>query len=279
MSRSLSLGLGLLVAGDERVRHHHRPGAARSAVEVGTHPAHRLRQRRLVAAAGQLPRRAQVVGVEVGQPVHRHRAVLVVEQDRGADVAGVGAQVDAGAVDQPRGEPEPQVGVVVAAGDDGRAHASRRAARGSPRTAARRRPAAARGRRRHRDQHQVDPLGLDGRDQVVDVRRLVLEHPDTQERPAEVPVGGVQDAHAGNGRRREPTVRRSHAAGGGRSGRAAAPHRCRRRSGRRGSSQQDREPGPLARGRRPATSAHRPRPAPRRRRRPPSARSRSRSGR
>ena len=48
------------------------PGGVR---EVGAHPAHRRGQRRLVAAGGQLPGRAQVVGLEVGDAVHRHRAV------------------------------------------------------------------------------------------------------------------------------------------------------------------------------------------------------------
>ena len=44
--------------------------------------------------------------------------------------------------------------------------------------------------------HQVDALGLDGLDQVVDVRRLRGEEVLAVERPAQVPVGGVQDAHA-----------------------------------------------------------------------------------
>ena len=46
------------------------------------------------------------------------------------------------------------------------------------------------------DDDQVDPLGLDDLEQVVDVRRLVREHPLAVERPAQVPVGGVEDAHA-----------------------------------------------------------------------------------
>ena len=48
---------------------------------------------------------------------------------------------------------------------------------------------------------EVDPLGGDDLEQVVDVRRLVGEHPLTVERPAEVPVGGVEDAHAVDRRR------------------------------------------------------------------------------
>ncbi len=46
------------------------------------------------------------------------------------------------------------------------------------------------------DDDQVDPLGVDDLQQVVDVRRLVAEHALAVERPAEVPVGGVEDAHA-----------------------------------------------------------------------------------
>ena len=45
------------------------------------------------------------------------------------------------------------------------------------------------------DDDEVDPLGLDDLEQVVDVRRLVREHPLAVERPAQVPVGGVEDAH------------------------------------------------------------------------------------
>ena len=46
------------------------------------------------------------------------------------------------------------------------------------------------------DDHQVDLLGLHDLQHVVDVGSLGAEHPDTVERPSQVPVGGVQDAHA-----------------------------------------------------------------------------------
>ncbi len=55
--------------------------------------------------------------------------------------------------------------------------------------------------------HEVDLLRLDGLDQVVDVRRLRGEEVLAVERPAQVPVGGVQDAHArtlGEGTDRTP---------------------------------------------------------------------------
>ena len=45
------------------------------------------------------------------------------------------------------------------------------------------------------DHDEVDALRLDGLDQVVDVGSLRGEEVLAVERPAEVPVGGVQDAH------------------------------------------------------------------------------------
>jgi len=46
------------------------------------------------------------------------------------------------------------------------------------------------------DQHHVDPFALHDLKQVVDVAGLVAQHPLTVERPAEVPVGGVEEPHA-----------------------------------------------------------------------------------
>ena len=74
-------------------------------------------------------------------------AVLVVEQDRRADRGGVGAQEDAGRVDQPRAEPEPLRRVVVARRSSPPGRATRRAGRTSRRPGVRRRRAAGRGRR------------------------------------------------------------------------------------------------------------------------------------
>ena len=85
------------------------------------------------------------------------------------------------------------------------------------------------------DDDEVDPLGVDDLEQVVDVGRLVREHPLPVERPAEVPVGGVEDAHASNlggatdspahPRRRTPGRSRSHGRG-----RAGSGLRCSGRS-------------------------------------------------
>ena len=180
---------------------------------------------------GQRPRLAQRVGVEVGQAVDGDRTVVVVEQDGGADGGGVGADVDAGGVDQPGAEAEPLGGVVVAAGDH-----HPRAGRGQPgeglvgqadRVDRRQRPVVDVAG----DHDQVDPLALDDVEQVVDVRRLVLEHALAVEGPPEVPVGGVEDAHGTTVRTLPPTARRTHAArrrrcapsGGGRLARRVSP--------------------------------------------------------
>ena len=45
------------------------------------------------------------------------------------------------------------------------------------------------------DHDEVDALGLDHLEQVVDVRSLVPEHALAVEGSPEVPVGGVEDAH------------------------------------------------------------------------------------
>ena len=194
MSRSESLSSGRAPA-DERVRHHDRAGAA-AGVEVGADPAHGLGQRRLVAALAQRPRLAERLGVEVGQAVDRDGTVLVLQQDRGADAGRVGAQVDPGAIDEPGAEPEPASGVVVAAGHHDACAGRREPGEGL----------VGQGHgvdRRQRPvvdvaghQHHVDALTLDDLEQVVDVRRLVRQHPLPVERPAQVPVGGVEQAHA-----------------------------------------------------------------------------------
>ena len=111
MSRSLSLACA---AGDERVRQHDGPGAGPS-VEVGPHALHRGGQHGRVAALVAAQLEAYGVGLEVGHGVDRHRAGGVVEQDRPVRSGDVGAQVDAGRVDQGRAEAEAAGRVVVAA--------------------------------------------------------------------------------------------------------------------------------------------------------------------
>lgn len=49
-----------------------------------------------------------------------------------------------------------------------------------------------------RHDHEVDLLGLHDLQEVIGVRALMGEHPLAVERPAKVPVGGVQDAHRTN---------------------------------------------------------------------------------
>ena len=183
------------LAGDERVGEHHGAGAAGASGEVGADPAHRLGERGLVAAGGQVPRLPEVVGVEVGQAVDRDRPVVVAEQHRGADAGGMGAQVHAGGVDELGPEAEPLGGVVVAAG-----HHQPGAGGGDPGERLVGQPDRVDGRQRPvvdvtREHHQVDALGLHDLEQVVDVRRLVAEHALPVEGPPEMPVGGVEDAH------------------------------------------------------------------------------------
>ena len=84
------------------------------------HPDHRVAWRATegtqhagVGALGGAQRIGGQGRLEVGQGVHGDLA----EEHRSADVGDRGAQVQAGAFEQPRREPEPDGGVVVAAGD------------------------------------------------------------------------------------------------------------------------------------------------------------------
>ncbi len=191
----VALGLAGLAAGDERVRQHHRPRAGGAEGEVAAYSAEGLGQRGLVGAHRQRPGLGERQGVEVGQAVDRDGSVLVGQLDGCADRGGVGADEHAGRVDQPRAEPEPLGGVVVAAGQH---HLGARA--GEPHQRLVGQPDGVDLGERAvvdvtGDDHEVDPLGLDHLEQVVDVRRLVREHPLAVERPAQVPVGGMEDAH------------------------------------------------------------------------------------
>ena len=114
----VALGVGGLGAGDEGVGHHDRAGAWAAAGEVGADADHGGVDRGLVGPGRQLPGLRQGARVEVGQGVDRDGAVLVLEQDRGADRRGRRADEDAGGVDEAGAEAEPLGGVVVAAGDD-----------------------------------------------------------------------------------------------------------------------------------------------------------------
>ena len=194
MSRSRVAGQP---ARHERVGQHDGPAPA-GAAEVGAHASHRLGERRLVGAGREPPRLVQRLRVEVGDAVDRDRPVGVLEQHRRADRRRVRADVDTGSVEEPGAEAEPLGGVVVAR--DEHDPGTRRS---QPRERLVREPDGVDVGERAvvdvtRDDHQVDALGRDDLEQVVDVRRLVLEHADAMERASQVPVGGVEDPHRSN---------------------------------------------------------------------------------
>src|SRR5690606_37773248 len=121
-------------------------------------------------------------------PVEGDLAVGVGQHHGGAAGGGVGAQVDAGAADEPGGDAEPAGGVVVA-GDHHRRHTEV----GQPVQGVVEQ--FDRGERRHGpvvhvagDDHRVDGALAHGRDQVADEVGLGAEHADPVEGPAEVPV-------------------------------------------------------------------------------------------
>ncbi len=92
-------------------------------------------------------------------------------------------------------EPQPDCGVVVARRDD---HVR---VLGEPRHRLREEGDGVHRRDRAvvdvaRDDDRVDRLGAGQLDEVVEVRGLVLQQVDPVQRAPEVPVGGVQDAHA-----------------------------------------------------------------------------------
>ncbi len=133
--------------------------------------------------------------LQVGQPVHGDLAVLVAEQHRVGERLGPGAQVDAGRVDQRAVDPEPARGVVVAADQDdpgaGRAQPGECVLEQRHRVHRRNRPVVDVAR----DQHRVHPLRARRLDQVVEEAGLRLPQVGAVQRPPEVPVRGVQEAH------------------------------------------------------------------------------------
>ena len=182
--------------GDEGVRHHDRAAAA----------ARRRRRRtrsiaarstaswvRSVAPSGS----ATSGGLEVGEGVDGD----VAEHDRPPDVGRRRCGRGRRRLEETRGEPEAGRGVVVAAGDhdpgagvdepveglDSRATVSTGGQGPVVDVAA--------------DHDDVDPLGPDRVDQVVEVGSLRTEQPDTVERPSQVPVGGVEEPHGDHARR------------------------------------------------------------------------------
>ena len=194
----VALGVARLGARDEGVREHDRAGGTRPAGQVRPDPPHRLGQGRLVRASREPPWLAARVGVEVGDAVHGHRAVLVLQQDRRADGGGVGADEDARGVDQPGAEPQPLGRVVVAAGQHdlrpgGGEAGQRLVGEADGVDVGERAVVDVPG-----DHHEVHPLRGHHVEQVVHVGSLVREHALPVEGPPEVPVGGVEDAHTTN---------------------------------------------------------------------------------
>ena len=183
-------------ARNERMREHDRTRRPRG--QVGPDASHRLGERGLVGADGKLPRLVQRLRVEVGDAVHGDRPVGVLQEHGRPDWRSVGADVDTGSVEEPGPEAEPVRGVVVAR--DEHDPGTRRS---QPRERLVGQPDGVDVGQRAvvdvtRDDHEVDGLGGDDLEQVVDVRRLVLEHAHAMERASQVPVGGVEDPHRSN---------------------------------------------------------------------------------
>ena len=276
MSRSLSLGQA---AGDEGVRQHHGAGAAGGAARSARTAPHRLGRAPRGGSGSAGPRRAGGRRAR-GRGCRRRRrgrARRRAAPGSATRPASVRRWTPAG-VDQPGAEPEPARGVVVAAGDHDAGAGGGEPGEGL----VGQRDGVDRGQRPvvdvAGDDHQVDLLGLDGLDQVVDERRLRGEEVLAVERPAQVPVGGVQDAHVptlGEGTDRTaahtPSADRAVA-------RRGRPRRTPRSAPARVKPTRT-QPGVLRRARAPARWAPRPRRGRRLPRRRPSAPARSRSGR
>ncbi len=189
----VALALADLPAGDPGVREHDGAGGARG--QVGPDGRHRGAEHGGVAALLDAEDAPDGLRLEVGQPVDRHLPVLVGQQHRRPDVLRPGADVHAGVVDQPGGDAEPGGRVVVAARDD---DPRPRVAQPEERVVVQRHGLD----RRHGavvdvtgDQHDVDPLLAHGRHQVVQEGGLRRPQVGPVQGPAEVPVGGVEQAH------------------------------------------------------------------------------------
>ncbi len=234
-------GRGVGVAGDERVGHHHRARAGRGRARSAC-------TRRIASASAaswlrdaQPPRRR-------GRRRARGRAGRRPPPVRARSSSSTGVPTSCqrvrrwtpARVGEPGVEAEPDGGVVVAAGDHDRRPGGRRAARRRRRRARRRRPAAAPGRRRPRRRPPGRPAPPSTVcDQVVDERRLGVEQPHPVEGAAQVPVGGVEDAHTETRRTRAPTDPGSHA--------EAVRRRRRRRTSPDRRKPTSAQPGPSAR--------------------------------
>ena len=155
------------------------------------------------ALRAQLDSRPQVPherGLEERHAVEVHGPVRVVDRDRDAGRQRVGHDVDA-LPQQRRLEAEPGGGVVVAARhDDLRTRIGEAAQRVGEKGVARRRR---RGRVEHvaRDDHHIDVVLAHLRGERLEHAAQRIERGVAVERPADVPVRGVQDAHGDTVRR------------------------------------------------------------------------------
>ena len=147
----------------------------------------------LVLARGQLT--ADRVRLQVRHPVHGHRPVGVLEDDRPGQRARPGAQVHARLLQQPATEPEPARRVVVAADQH-----DARAGVVQPEQGVLAQLDGV--HRRHRavvdvpgDQDRVHLLGAGHVHQVIKKCRLRRPQIRAVQRPAQVPVRGVQQSH------------------------------------------------------------------------------------
>jgi hypothetical protein len=182
-----ALRLTPLPTGDDRVREH----GIRPAAMPGAHAGDRGPHDCGVGALG----RAEVVrthgGLEIRDGVDRHAGDL----DAPADVIECGRQMHAGRAQQGRREAQPGGRVVIAAAHDD-------ARTGVDESLEGLREQAHRVRCGHgavvditRDEHRLDPLGPHDLHELIERARLHTQHPDVLERPAQVPVGGVQRPH------------------------------------------------------------------------------------
>jgi hypothetical protein len=121
--------------------------------------------------------------------------VGVLQQDRSADLLPAGAEEDPGGVGEPGVEPEPDLRVMVAAGDHDLGAGGRESREGLV--------GELDGVHRWQrpvvdvsgDHYQVDVLVRDRLEEVVDESSLDRQEPFPVEGAAQVPVGGVEDAH------------------------------------------------------------------------------------
>jgi hypothetical protein len=201
--------VALAVAGhaatDEGVGEHDRadPG---SQEEVGAHPVHRRAQHRLVAdlPVGR-PAEAELVPghlrLQVRDAVDRDLAVRVGEEDRLVEPVGLGAHVQPAGGQQLGEGAEPARGVVVAGSQH---HLGARPAQSRDDAAEDRRGVCG-GHRAVVDvaghDDDVDALAGHDRCQSREHGFLLGEQVGAVQRPADVPVGGVQQPHGAEGRR------------------------------------------------------------------------------